>query len=284
MIGAQAIGSAALDALQAAPQGQAIGQTSGGIFLRTETDWVLFLSFTGWRGPLTINLLPDTNEVVHIDLHSPFLIQTSSFYFPVEQITIEFDQAERWSPPPTLPDVFPLANRVHRFTQVVTAVTAALADRLETGRDTILNLDVLFAPGSSGLSAARMVLASGQPGGIIEILVAGLGRGPGLTPAGDDVALGFLLALNRWGDRLLPDVPQEPINLALIDAARRKTTALSACLIECAAAGLADERLVAALDGLVSGNLAVDRIVEYLLAWGHTSGSAALRGMGLAIT
>jgi hypothetical protein len=115
-------------------------------------------------------------------------------------------------------------------------------------------------------------------------LVDGLGRGPGLTPAGDDLALGFLLGLNRWGDQLCPHLPPEPINQALTEAARHTTTALSASLIECAARGLADERLMAALDGLVTGNLGEGRIVDHFLGWGHTSGAAAMEGMGLLLS
>jgi hypothetical protein len=78
---------------------------------------------------------------------------------------------------------------------------------------------------------------------------------------------------------MLPD----SINQVLIKAARQRTTALSASLIECAARGLADERLILALDRLLSDDLAVDRIVEYLQSWGHTSGAAALQGMGLVL-
>ncbi len=133
-------------------------------------------------------------------------------------------------------------------------------------------------PAGADLHAA---FSTGQVTGILESLVAGLGSGPGLTPAGDDLALGFLLALNRWGDRLRPDLPLDRINRTLVEAARQNTTALSASLIECAAAGSADERLISALDGLVSGNLGEDRIVEHLLGWGHSSGAAAMQGMGL---
>jgi hypothetical protein len=143
--------------------------------------------------------------------------------------------------------------------------------------------EVLLDPDSDRHVALRIAVHSGQPPEVIAALVADLGRGPGLTPAGDDLALGFLLALNRWGDLLRPDLPIEPINKALVGAARQRTTTLSASLIECAARGLADERLVAALDGLVTGNLAEDRIVEYLQSWGHTSGAAVMQGMGFVL-
>jgi len=277
------IGNVALETLLMTGRGQVTGQTSGGVFLSTEAGWVLFLSFSAWHGPLTINLLPVAREDLPIDLHSPFTIESRAISFPQERTKIEFDRAERWSPPPRPLEVFPLIERVQHFAQVSTEVTAGLADRFEPGQDSISNLDAFFYPGTSGLSEVRAALATCQPDRIIAALTAYLGRGPGLTPAGDDLTLGFLLALNRWGDRLHPDLTPEAINLALIDAARKHSTALSASLIACAAAGLADERLVAALDGLVSGNLAEDRIVDHFRGWGHTSGAAALQGMGLTI-
>ena len=276
------IGSAALEILQASLQGQVTGQTSGGIFLRTNADRILFLSLASWRGPLTINLSPEDGENLPIKLHSPFLIQAGTIFFPQERIKIDFNQAERWSPPPRPQLVLSRAEQQHRFAQVSAAVFAVLADRFEPGQDSISDLDQWIDPGFSILSELRRVLKSGQSSGIIEALVAVLGRGQGLTPAGDDIALGFLLALNRWGDRLRPGLPPEPINRALVDAARCQTTALSASLIECAARGHASERLVAALDGLVSGNLTEDRIVDHFRSWGHTSGVAAMQGMGLA--
>lgn len=116
---------------------------------------------------------------------------------------------------------------------------------------------------------------------LAEYLVSCLGRGPGLTPAGDDLVLGFLLALSRWGDVLCPELPAAEIAPLLVQAAHKKTTSLSAQLIECAAQGQADERLIAALDGLISGQPDEDSIVRSLLDWGHTSGAATLQGMYL---
>ena len=275
------IGGAASGILQASLQGQVTGQTSGGIFLRTDADRILFLSFATWRGPLTINLSPADREDLHIDLHSPFLIQAGAINFPEARISVEFNHAACWSPPSKPPELLPLAERARRFTQVSTAVTAGLADRFAAGRDSLAGLDANINPVAPGLPTLRIVLKSGEPGDLIAALVDGLGRGSGLTPAGDDLVLGFLLALNRWGDRLRSHLPQEQINRALVDAAHQRTTALSASLIGCAVHGLADERLVLALDGLVSGNLEEDLIVDHLLGWGHTSGAAALQGMGL---
>jgi len=110
-----------------------------------------------------------------------------------------------------------------------------------------------------------------------------LGQGSGLTPSGDDIILGFLLALSRWGHILSPNLDLQALQQPLISQAYRRTTLLSANLIECAASGQADERLVLALDGIFTGQLDGVDCAALLLGWGNSSGCDALVGMGIAI-
>ena len=65
--------------------------------------------------------------------------------------------------------------------------------------------------------------------------------------------------------------------------ARIQTTHLSANLIECAIQGQADQRLMNALDGLMTTENALAWI-DGLLTWGNSSGMDALAGMILAST
>jgi hypothetical protein len=65
----------------------------------------------------------------------------------------------------------------------------------------------------------------------------------------------------------------------VVEAAYRDTTTLSANLIECAALGLADERLIQANDYLAVGNFQLPEISSGLLSWGNSSGVDALVGM-----
>jgi hypothetical protein len=118
---------------------------------------------------------------------------------------------------------------------------------------------------------------------LIAALIPNLGLGGGLTPAGDDLALGFLLAANRWGKLLRPSLDLPAINQALVQAAYARTSTLSANLIECAASGQADERLILALDGIITGFPGLEACISYLSAWGNSSGGYALQGMALAI-
>jgi hypothetical protein len=111
-----------------------------------------------------------------------------------------------------------------------------------------------------------------------------LGLGDGLTPAGDDLILGLLLILNRWGGVLAPGFDVRPLNRAAIDQARQKTTALSQSLIACAALGQADERLLLALDGIMTDQTDPPACAAQLAGWGSSSGAAALAGMGVGLS
>ncbi|WP_165498610.1 DUF2877 domain-containing protein [Streptomonospora litoralis] len=100
-----------------------------------------------------------------------------------------------------------------------------------------------------------------------------IGRGPGLTPSGDDLVCGYLLAARHLGG------PQAAAPLAA--AAQRAgsaTTALSAALIGHAAAGRACPEAVALLDAL-SGHAPVAPALATLRGIGHTSGTDLALGL-----
>ncbi len=98
-----------------------------------------------------------------------------------------------------------------------------------------------------------------------------LGRGPGLTPLGDDVLAGWFAARHAVGR---PDH-------VLAAAVRRRlavTTLLSATLLECALHGEVRPELGAWLAE------PDDTTADALLAVGATSGAGLLTGAGLALT
>ena len=97
-----------------------------------------------------------------------------------------------------------------------------------------------------------------------------LGLGPGLTPSGDDLLAGALLARARRG--AAPAPPE-----ALLSVARRRTTTLACNLLELAARGLADERLVNLADHVNTGGPCNRAFMD----WGAHSGVDALLGMTL---
>lgn len=92
---------------------------------------------------------------------------------------------------------------------------------------------------------------------------AGIGRGPGLTPSGDDVLAGYLLGAQAFG-------------LTVPALGELRTTALSAALLRYAAAGLCIPEPAAVIAGLGSaGSLELDPLLQV----GHTSGAALAAGV-----
>ena len=107
--------------------------------------------------------------------------------------------------------------------------------------------------------------------------VAGLvGRGPGLTPAGDDALAGALLVAHALG-----------AGTDLADAVRARlhaTTAVSAALLDAAADGYAARPVVTLVDAAVANRPdAVARALPAVLAIGHTSGADTVTGIHAAL-
>jgi hypothetical protein len=104
-----------------------------------------------------------------------------------------------------------------------------------------------------------------------------LGAGPGLTPAGDDVVAGALAACALSGTR----PPPQAVAL-LLARARIATTALSAALLSCAAAGQVVPQAGAFLRSL-TGTVPVTPALDQLRAVGSTSGTALAVGLVAAL-
>jgi len=104
-----------------------------------------------------------------------------------------------------------------------------------------------------------------------------VGRGPGLTPSGDDALAGALLVAHALG-----------AGEALPDAVRTRlaaTTAVSAALLAAAADGYAAHPVVALVDAAVAADPdAVRRALPAVLAIGHTSGADTVTGIRAALT
>lgn len=101
-----------------------------------------------------------------------------------------------------------------------------------------------------------------------------LGAGPGLTPAGDDVLAGALVAAHATGDPRTEDWRARTRDAL----AARSTTAVSRGLLHCALDGYATAELAGALTALCRGGDASEP-VRRLLAVGHSSGAALLAGV-----
>jgi len=108
-----------------------------------------------------------------------------------------------------------------------------------------------------------------------------VGLGSGLTPAGDDVLAGALVALAAGGHR-------HALVAAVLEALPGRTTALSAVLLRHACDGLAVPALVDVVDGFqAAGDGRTTDLpgrVGRLLAVGHSSGAALAHGAVAAVS
>lgn len=113
--------------------------------------------------------------------------------------------------------------------------------------------------------------------------VAGLvGRGEGLTPAGDDALAGALLLRRALG--LAPPARVDDALAAAVRTQLPATTAVSASLLDAAAGGWAAREVVELVDAVVhGGGRGVRAALPAVLAIGHTSGRDLVTGLLAAL-
>lgn len=292
-LAANTLGTIAQKTLLNRGSAEVMGVTSRGIFLKTEPKWVIFLSFESYRGPLTVNLAGDTKPLKALTPGGLVQLTPGLITAPELDLTISTQNSIVWQPEPasTPPSQqSDLLSRMKSFAREAYKQKAGegLSDLLPA----LLPHITVDTPNSKGntqdfkpdILSIQVDLKRRELSSALQHSESLLGRGGGLTPSGDDFIIGLLLTLSRWKAVLGLDEDLSAFNDQIVDAAYKKTTTLSANLIECAARGLADERLIAALDYLMSGAGEQDQIFNQLLDWGNSSGVDALVGMVVGIS
>lgn len=140
--------------------------------------------------------------------------------------------------------------------------------------------DPLDTPGRAAVADLVQALSAGaHPQEAVARL---LGRGPGLTPTGDDVLAGALVALVAMGAPAAG-----PLSDAVLAAAPSATTTVSAALLTHAARGECIPQLAELLDAIAvdgpDNPSALPRAAGALLAVGHCSGAGLLHGVLVAL-
>ncbi|MFD8530770.1 DUF2877 domain-containing protein [Streptosporangium canum] len=175
-----------------------------------------------------------------------------------------------WNPAPPLGPVDPvrLAAALPRL--------AALCDRSAR------------RPGLEGNAAAELLAEGCAEASLLRGVTAAeqlVGLGPGLTPSGDDMLAGVLVALRHLGTAAgvgravwLADW----LAAAVTFDARGRTTPISAALLHCAARGEAGGEVLAVLRGL-AGRQDLEPALHRLLQLGHTSGADLAWGLRIGL-
>lgn len=292
-LNASTIGSAAQEVLHSQAEGTVNGITSRGIFVLTNSKRIIFLTADPYKGPLTVNLdwcLPAIKEITP---GSEVFFEKGTIRIPQASLQVELTHVRVWRPEPPTAAKLTQQERLSRLNQFAVQISSC-NNREGLG----WMLPYLLPPGGSTPETVmgekwrqlvdalelRQNLANDNISHAADCIERFVGKGPGLTPSGDDFITGILLMLNRWKEPNLGPESLENLNSHTIQAAYRKTTTLSANLIQCAAAGLADERLVAALDWIMGNGVLEDPPVRGLLGWGHSSGIDVFTGFAAALS
>ena len=198
---------------------------------------------------------------------------------------VDLDDARRWRPASAAAP----APRACATRRGLAALASALGvRRLAEGLGPLLPslLDGGAAvPPSPLLRAAAPGIAAldgwlhGRTGAPVPGAVGSLiGLGPGLTPSGDDLLGGCLIALRQTGRR----AEAEALGGAVLAAAPTATGRISLAHLACAAQGLGAAALHEALEAVVAGGDAGAALAA-LDGVGHCSGWDALVGAVLAL-
>ena len=122
-------------------------------------------------------------------------------------------------------------------------------------------------------------LRAGDPASLRTAVLALAGRGPGLTPAGDDFLLGIMAGLWLFPEPLSPRWTVPEACQRIVDVAASRTTTLSAAWLRAAGQGAFGQPWHALAEALALDDPArLARAVEGILAVGATSGQDALTG------
>ena len=243
------------------------------------------------RGPLSISLR-ESGPLPTVSTGA--VVRLAGGELRVGAITVDLHTASAWDPllpPAPLPDDATAVSRQ----AVIDEVLASAPD------GSIVPL-LVSEPHRAQLAASPPIMSAAPPGGpllgalsrglaSLEELLAGqaeparilpaiageiAGRGPGLTPSGDDLLVGICYALTVWPRLVAGDA--RTVRELLVGAARPRTTRISAAYLDAARDGLAAEPwhvLIRSLGGPAAETRAA---VRRLLLVGETSGADALTG------
>jgi hypothetical protein len=282
-----AIGNKAYDLLQEGHSALVVGRTSTGAFIKLPPDRIVYLTHERFRGPLTINLGGEIHTLDGIENEMLVTMGEGELLIPDIDLRIQVTPSERWCAPVPKARVRSVNERFETLNTFAAEILTIIGE--DDFPEVSLWLRALVRgeeiPDSklNSLLHLQKLTREGEFSEVEEVCHKLLGRGEGLTPAGDDLLLGWLLSLNRWRQILLPDIDLQPLNEAIVTAAYEKTTTISANLMECVAKGEGDERLLAVVDAILYEVGEQKNLIKDLLSWGSSSGLYAFCGMGAAI-
>ena len=315
---ALSIGYRSMEFLQKNNQPISISAISDGLFLIDSRQQILFVTGKPNHGPFTINIdrelpaniqnisAPDIQAaperitssqlnweiVIPADVpiwhpHITLCEKCTSGIISQRSITLS-EAANRQARNVNSKHRSSLRNRADkmyrgRFYEILTLPDGILRNRpaLRQAQGKAQGIAQGTAQSSLFINKIERALRSRNTIELLEALKTLVGSGEGLTPQGDDLLCGFLLADHYFRDILYPQLDLLKTIKDVIEYSKQATTTLSWNLMQCAAEGSADERIMNCITWLaadhIDSNLAY--MIEELLTYGSSSGLETLAGI-----
>jgi len=289
---ALSFGVLAQEAILEAWPAAVIGVTSGGVFIILKNQRVLFLTYSPFHSPNTINLEKNLVDLRLNENGAKVILGRDQIRFPDTGLVVDLEGALVWTAEP--PVSFSETERSGIPERLARAARSAKEQKGSQGLAPVLGwlvgkgeaemkgdmTEKVFA----GLNEMRIAINSGNLARFFQAAGQIVGHGRGLTPAADDCIAGVILTLNRWKAQLKCDFDLQTLNTGILELARAKTTSLSVTILEAAAIGQGDERILRVLDGIINGNYNESEAIQNLVRMGHSSGVDTLAGITLVLT
>jgi hypothetical protein len=263
----------------AAGRGIVLAAFDRSLYLDLDGQVVALASSELSRGPIVITLrhpgaIPAVNTGAPVRLHGGRL--------HVGPVEVDLRDATVWDPT-LLPPAGATARSAARSVVIDELLAAApdesIADLLGTRRDGGAPHSLLLASLSKGLGAIDAWLSGRLDAASASAIVGRevAGRGPGLTPSGDDLLVGIMLGVG-----VLPGAAGvcsvQDVRDVLASAAMPRTTRISGAYLDAARHGWASEPWHALVRALVGQPEHVRGAARRLLGIGETSGADTLTG------
>ncbi len=256
-----------------------LGVTSEGVFLQTQNGEIIFLTDKSYRGPLTVNLQNKINFKECFSIGEEMTILRDRLVFAKCQVIYQ-DKTLVWTPYPVEFAEDGLHQALGRGIALVKSLIGVYKEGLYFPFLDQLATDFSEITKDSLWTFLPEVELPNFPG---NQLLRYLGLGNGLTPAGDDFLVGFLLA-QYFLNKVFPSSASfEDLKTCILAEAKKQTTALSTAMLNCALEGTADERLLACLSWIAEGKPPVEKVRAGILSYGSSSGVDTLAGMLTAV-
>lgn len=292
MMRALSLGELAKEALEKRWPAKVIGVTSGGVFVIVKDQWVLFLTYSPFRAPGTINLERSLTDLKENENGSIVMLAPDRVVFPDTGLVVQVNGADVWNGRKSgfysMDYRSGIADRLQRAAmrayEQKGAQGLAPALRWLAGKGEAELVGDLSEKILAGLVKMRIAIKEKQTNNLLEAIDSIVGYGRGLTPASDDCIAGILLTLNRWKEDFGNGFDLPALNEAVVRLAQAKTTSLSTTIIHAATLGQGDERILSILDGIICGDYDEIQAIQNLVNMGHSSGVDSLVGIAVVLT